>query len=826
MEKETKYRVKLYKSGKFWLAAGITTVTLGMGAVVGPKNASADVTAQAEKDSTQQTVTVDTTVATTSNQSASTYTLKSTTSDAASGSTASSSANSSASASSVTTTDKAAVSESTSSAATSSAASGQAAAQKTTADSATALSSASDSTTAASATPSAKVIVTDDPTSAKTAAKTTYAQTGQAQQLTFADPTDDSATTVDSGTYGTSAWTLDSDGVLTIGTGEISGTDVPWTTDADKITSIIATDPIKLDSGNGTFANLPNVTTIDLSGLDTSAVTDMSSMFENDPKLVSVVLTSFNTSNVTTMVNMFANDTALQSLDLSNLDMSKVPTATGMSGMLANTTSLWKLTLSPTNKLVNSDLPDVPVSGTELPDGGNVVADNGTGPEQTGWQELGDGTDHTPDGALQLSDQFVAYYTGNNDSTGNVTYVWSQPTTMYIQYVDVATGENVPKTTDKVPNKTDNPYFTAISTPDWPLYQDTDIQDYADGGILPKGYHVPTTDELGSYVQPDLSTPQGPDGTIVYMYVAEDAPTVAKSTVTKTIHYQDASGKMLAPDYTDSVTITSSTDAATGDVTYTPTDAKLGSQPNPTISGYEVTTSPAGATEDSPVAFGDSNITLTVVYSPVSTGGSGSTGTSMPATTTTTLTVQYVDQNGASIAPNSTQTGTTSTQFTVSAPTIAGYELADPTQQTVTGTYQNSAMTLTFVYNKDADTSSSSASDAVSSSQSSTNGNGTSTNGNGTSISGANGSTNAGNSNSTGTFGSNGQSSATSFASGVNPRANGLATNDANQAAKTSSKTLPQTGEANSASLLSLIGMSLLTALGFGIKKRKDEEAK
>ena len=66
------------------------------------------------------------------------------------------------------------------------------------------------------------------------------------------------------------------------------------------------------------------LTTIDLSNLDTSNVTDMSFMFGECSGLTSLDLSNFDTSNVTDMRYMFSDCSGLKSLDLSNFDTSNV----------------------------------------------------------------------------------------------------------------------------------------------------------------------------------------------------------------------------------------------------------------------------------------------------------------------------------------------------------------------------------------------------------------------------------------------------------------------------------------------------------------------
>ena len=63
---------------------------------------------------------------------------------------------------------------------------------------------------------------------------------------------------------------------------------------------------------------------LDLSGFDTSRVTDMAAMFCTCSKLTSLDLSSFDTSNVTTMAWMFCECTSPLELDLSSWDVSNV----------------------------------------------------------------------------------------------------------------------------------------------------------------------------------------------------------------------------------------------------------------------------------------------------------------------------------------------------------------------------------------------------------------------------------------------------------------------------------------------------------------------
>ncbi|GAA3605334.1 hypothetical protein GCM10022296_06140 [Secundilactobacillus similis DSM 23365 = JCM 2765] len=62
------------------------------------------------------------------------------------------------------------------------------------------------------------------------------------------------------------------------------------------------------------------------------------------------------------------------------------------------------------------------------------------------------------------------------------------------------------------------------------------------------------------------------------------------------------------------------------------------------------------------------------------------------------LTVRYVDGSGKALAPEATQTGQVGQPLTVTAPIIAGYQLAPGQSAETTGTYQGDAMALTLIY--------------------------------------------------------------------------------------------------------------------------------
>ena len=89
------------------------------------------------------------------------------------------------------------------------------------------------------------------------------------------------------------------------------------------------------------FSKLTEIENINL--LDTSSVTNMSSMFYSCSRLISLDVSNFDTSKVTNMGSMFCGCSTLTSLDLSNFDTSNV---TNMSDMFFRCSSLTSLDVS------------------------------------------------------------------------------------------------------------------------------------------------------------------------------------------------------------------------------------------------------------------------------------------------------------------------------------------------------------------------------------------------------------------------------------------------------------------------------------------------
>ena len=117
---------------------------------------------------------------------------------------------------------------------------------------------------------------------------------------------------------------------------------------ASNITSMPTADNnAKYDfTGSGSKSSgtlLEYLTTIDLTGLDTSSYTSMERLFNSYNGLTSIDLTGLNTSKVTSMYSMFSYCSSLTNLDLSGFDTSKVK---NMWGMFQGCSSLESLNIS------------------------------------------------------------------------------------------------------------------------------------------------------------------------------------------------------------------------------------------------------------------------------------------------------------------------------------------------------------------------------------------------------------------------------------------------------------------------------------------------
>ena len=91
------------------------------------------------------------------------------------------------------------------------------------------------------------------------------------------------------------------------------------------------------------FEGCFNLTSLDISNLNTEYIEDMSNMFYTCRKLTSIDLSNFNTRNVKNMKWMFVDCQSLTSIDLSKFDTSSV---TQIDSMFWNSVSLTSIDIS------------------------------------------------------------------------------------------------------------------------------------------------------------------------------------------------------------------------------------------------------------------------------------------------------------------------------------------------------------------------------------------------------------------------------------------------------------------------------------------------
>ena len=113
----------------------------------------------------------------------------------------------------------------------------------------------------------------------------------------------------------------------------------------NKITSIdlSALDTSEVTNMSEMFSGCSSLTSLDVSKFDTSKVTDMGGMFDSCSSLTSLDVSKFDTSKVINMASMFSECSSLPSLDVSKFDTSEV---TNMNQMFSGCSSLTSLDVS------------------------------------------------------------------------------------------------------------------------------------------------------------------------------------------------------------------------------------------------------------------------------------------------------------------------------------------------------------------------------------------------------------------------------------------------------------------------------------------------
>lgn len=152
------------------------------------------------------------------------------------------------------------------------------------------------------------------------------------------------STQVTSGNFGSCEWDIDDNGQLTIHAGTLATGQGNWINSVDLINSIYVEPGVvgAVDSSN-LFANLVYVQTIDVSNLDVSNVKSFNSMFSFQDKssfmpdtsnLTEIIgLNNWHTNSAIDMNNMFGNAYKLTTIDVSGFDTSNVTDLTQMFSM-------------------------------------------------------------------------------------------------------------------------------------------------------------------------------------------------------------------------------------------------------------------------------------------------------------------------------------------------------------------------------------------------------------------------------------------------------------------------------------------------------------
>ena len=172
-----------------------------------------------------------------------------------------------------------------------------------------------------------------------------------------ADPTSAADATLTAGwnQLGTCEWRIDDAGLLTIRPLGNSASGVldswlpdqtPWRRDASlrtSITSVVIEPGVIAETCFHMFSDCTNLVSVDLSGLDTSQVTDMTCMFAECAALETVNFQGVDASNVTSMHAMFWKCSLIKSVDLSGINAARV---TDMYGLFQNCLSLESVDIS------------------------------------------------------------------------------------------------------------------------------------------------------------------------------------------------------------------------------------------------------------------------------------------------------------------------------------------------------------------------------------------------------------------------------------------------------------------------------------------------
>ncbi|WP_338231247.1 BspA family leucine-rich repeat surface protein [Companilactobacillus muriivasis] len=105
------------------------------------------------------------------------------------------------------------------------------------------------------------------------------------------------------------------------------------------------------------FSDMTNIKELDLSSFNTDKVTSLADLFMNDKSLVKVDISGFSGSNLKSINGMFSGCSALESIDLSKIYVTNLGSEN--SGMFEETTNLKKIKVNGTTLLEGGSMPNI-----------------------------------------------------------------------------------------------------------------------------------------------------------------------------------------------------------------------------------------------------------------------------------------------------------------------------------------------------------------------------------------------------------------------------------------------------------------------------------
>ncbi|MDU2264579.1 MAG: hypothetical protein E7E11_12440, partial [Enterococcus faecalis] len=210
------------------------------------------------------------------------------------------------------------------------------------------------------------------------------------------------------GVFGTSNWTIDSEGVLHIHEGTFDNTDTasPWVKYKDLIKKVIFEGKVIAGArSNYLFKDLSNILTFEnMKNFDMSKVRGGYSIFENCSNLTNLDLSQSNARFVASS-SIFSGCTNLKSLNVSNVKFD-----INSSNVFTGDINLSELTIDSNFGFTKglAGLPDVPNNATY----------------SGKWVNVGTGTPISPLGSIVLSSSELSEYSINSKIAD--TYVWQK----------------------------------------------------------------------------------------------------------------------------------------------------------------------------------------------------------------------------------------------------------------------------------------------------------------------------------------------------------------------------------------------------------------